>query len=373
MDFNNFLAELQQVLASQVITDQLKEPIPKVTFDPTRKQAGEPNQIFIGVGYWMLDDTPVKHQGVCLNINGTVQRFGPAHQYSSVTDLVLDPPQELSQFWQAATVGAQSPMALLSRFELVVEDVGPDSCFALLCWLALCCGVPAAELRQGRGKAWVEAVRRWKSTGMAENHFAAWPALLSALGHSYISPASENAKRSPDTLSRAWNETLAFTVALLRRDIDPDDVPSLPDLDTYVRAKAFMNIEYQDYRDSLPNALKLQLLIPLRGTGDARQLLVDAYFAVETWPSGTKKLFIRTDKKHTHLGQGFALMGLYRPNERGSGNDITVTVNPQIGIYLKALWEELERLEIERWQGERPQEHPRPIASYGGTAGYSEP
>jgi hypothetical protein len=102
-------------------------------------------------------------------------------------------------------------------------------------------------------------------------------------------------------------------------------------------------------------------------------LLVDAYFAVETWPSGSKKLFIRNDREHTYLRQGFALMGLYRPAERGSGNDMTLSVNPWTGIYLKALWEELERLETKRWQGQRPQDHIRPIASYPEAEGYNEP
>ncbi|MDQ2694835.1 MAG: hypothetical protein M3Z21_05545 [Pseudomonadota bacterium] len=373
MTLDDFLAELEQALTASVGIGTPGGPVPKVTFDPARRQATEPDQMLIGVGYWMQDGRPVEHRGVCLNNKGVAWRFGSDRQYASVTDLVLDPPHELSRSWEAIAGDAPAPGALLRRFELIVEDISPDSCFALLCWLALRCGVDADELRQGRGRPWVEAVRRWKATGMTGDPFTSWAALLSALGHSYIPPAGASRERGPGDLSPAWREALRFTVALLRRNGDPDAVPPLPDLDGYARAAAFMNSEYQDYRESLVHALRLQLLVPLHGTNDARRLPVDAYFAVETWPSGVKKIFIRTDREHAHLRQGFAVMGLYRPDEQGTGNDMTVSVNPQTGIYLKALWEELERLENERWQGARPQENPRPIASYPGTTGYTEP
>jgi hypothetical protein len=174
-------------------------------------------------------------------------------------------------------------------------------------------------------------------------------------------------------LSGAWREALQFTVALLQQAVSPDAVPPVWNLSGYGRAKAFLNVEYQEYQESLTHAVRLQLRVPLCATGDARELLVDAYFAVETWASGAKKLFIRNDREHTYLHQGFALMGLYRPSERGSGNDMTLSVNPWTGIYLKTLWAELERLETDRWQGRRPRDHVRAIASYAATEGYNEP
>lgn len=390
MAFDEFLIQLEQALEETANTSSpaggTGTPAPttprsllRMTFDPTRKQADQPHQILIGVGDWLLNDSPVEHRGICLNHKGTAYRFGKTYQYASVTDFVLAPPEAVSQHWQDLTGGLHDPRELLRRFELIVEDVGPDSCFALLCWLALRSGVEADEIRHGPGEPWVNAIRAWETTGMADEAFTSWAVLLSALGHSYIPPANAWQTHEADfnaiDLSQAWREALRFTVTLLRQKVNPNVVPSLWHLSGYARAMAFLRSEYQDYLASLFQAICLQLLVPLRETGDARQLLVDAYFAVETWPSGSKKLFIRTDREHTYLQQGFALMGLYRPDGRtqGTGNDMTVSVNPQTGIYLKALWEELERLENERWQGQRPRENARPIVSYHETEGYTEP
>lgn len=126
MTFDEFLATLEQALQDLPL---------KVLYHPTRIQAAEPDQILIGVGRWTLDRRPVEHRGVCLNNKGLDQCF-PGFRYPSVTELALAPPGALTQRWDAAAAGATDPDALLRRFTLVVEDVGPDSCFALLCWLA---------------------------------------------------------------------------------------------------------------------------------------------------------------------------------------------------------------------------------------------
>ena len=57
-------------------------------------------------------------------------------------------------------------------------------------------------------------------------------------------------------------------------------------------------------------------------------------------------------------------MGLYRPGLEGSGNDMTISVDPRSGIALKALWQALEAAEIGKWEGARPSGSPRRIASY---------
>ena len=86
----------------------------------------------------------------------------------------------------------------------------------------------------------------------------------------------------------------------------------------YGRAIAFALNEKQDYLQSLSRAVRLELLVPMSG-GPGRSLLVDAYFATESnAPSGVKKIFIRTDTENTTFGNGFALMGLYRPGLEGT-------------------------------------------------------
>ncbi|MFO1430388.1 MAG: hypothetical protein U1F76_09655 [Candidatus Competibacteraceae bacterium] len=381
MTFTDFLAALARALddPAGLPSDPTLlplEPLPRIRYDPGCREATAPDQILLGVGYWLRDDRPVEHQGVCLNNKGTAYRFGAAYRYATVTDFVLAPPESLVQHWERVTEGYREPAQLLRHFTLIVEDVGPDSCFALLCWLARCCRVAVSELRDGLGKPWVQAVREWETTGMVADPFRSWTVLLSALGHSYLSPAgapSTGATLHPPDLSRAWREALQFTVALLQQAVDPNTVPPTWTLSGYGRAKAFLNVENQDYQESLAQAVRLQLRVPLCATGDARELLVDAYFAVETWPSGAKKLFIRNDREHTYLQQGFALMGLYRPGEHGSGNNMTLSVNPWTGIYLKTLWAELERLETDRWRGQRPRDHIRRLASYAEGEGYNEP
>ena len=381
MTFNAFLTALDQTLdeAPESPSDPgapPPRPIPHAIYDSCCREATAPDQVLIGLGLWQQGGRPVEHRGVCLNNKGIADRFGAACRYATVTDLVLDPPEPLCRHWERLTADDRGPGELLRRFTLIVEDTGPDSCFALLCWLARASGVDLEELRTGQGRSWVQAVRQWESTGMVADPATSWAALLSTLGHSQLQVAAvpaHDAARHPLDVSRGWREALRLTLYLLRREVHPDSVPPLWGQPDYVRARAFLEVERQEYLQSLGQATCLQLWVPLAGTGGPRRLLVDAYFAVETWPSGARKLFVRTDREHTHLRQGFALMGLYRPGERGTGGDLTISVNPWTGIDLQLLWAELERLETERWQGRRPCDRPRPSASYPAGAGYNQP
>ncbi|WP_295445996.1 hypothetical protein [uncultured Thiodictyon sp.] len=381
MTFNAFLIALDQTLdeAPELPCDPgapPPRPIPHALYDPCCRDATAPDQVLIGLGHWQQDGRPVEHRGVCLNNKGIADRFGAACRYATVTDLVLNPPEPLRRHWERLTADDAGPGELLRRFTLIAEDTGPDSCFALLCWLARASGVDLEELRTGQGRSWVLAVRQWEGTGMVADPATSWAALLSTLGHSQspvaAAPAHDSARQPPD-VSRGWREALRFTLYLLRHGVHSDTVPRLWGQPDYVRARAFLEVERQEYLQSLGQATCLQLWVPLAGTGGTRRLLVDAYFAVETWPSGARKIFVRTDREHTHLRQGFALMGLYRPGERGTGGDLTVSVNPWTGIGLQLLWVELERLETARWQGRRPCDSPRGIASYPAGAGYNQP
>lgn len=376
MTFTDFLAALEPALEEPVMgpatpDDPSRGPFPRAIYDPTCQEASTPDLILIGLGHWPRDGQPVANRGVCLNHKGL------AGHYPTVTDLVLAPPEPLRQHWERLTAADQGPVALLRRFTLVVEDAGPDACLALLCWLARASGVDLDAWAATDGRPWVQAVRLWETTGMAAEPIAAWAALLSALAHGCLpadgAPDNSSAERSPPDLSRAWREALRLTVALLCAGADPAAVAPAWSLEPYARARAFLDAEGQEYRQSLAQATCLQLWVPLAGTGGCRRLLVDAYFATETWPSGARKLFARTDRAHTELGQGFALMGLHRPDARGTGADMTLSVNPWTGIDLQLLWTELERLETDRWEGRRPCDAIRPLASYPPGAGYNQP
>lgn len=374
MNFERFLNAFASTLEA---VPGYASPLLRVTHDPAHQIAAT-GQVLIGVGTWGDTARPAQHAGICLNNKGTARRFGRAQDYPTVTDLVLDPPAEVEAHWNACAAECFDLSTWLKSVTLVAEDAGPDSCFAFLCWLARLRGVDKGDLRATTLAPWLIAVHRWEMTGMVSEPFrGAWPLLLSSLSHSHFFVT--NHSKSPDVLSaelsQAWGEGLAFTIALLRQDVDPNAVPTLWDVPGYRRAIAFLDGEYQDYQHSLDHATTLQLYVPLSGSDDRRGLLVDAYFAVETWPSGAKKIFVRTDRTRTYLKHGFALMGLYRPDQRlqGSGNDMTLSVNPETGIHLHHLWDELERMETERWEGKRPCAQPRPIVSYTSGVGYDQP
>lgn len=92
------------------------------------------------------------------------------------------------------------------------------------------------------------------------------------------------------------------------------------------------------------------------------ETLVDAFIASDLALTGTMKSFIRNDMDHPWTGAGFLFMALYRPSERGTGNDITISVDPSSRITLKELHHGIEMLECERWiaRGKhRPYDHPR--------------
>ncbi len=372
MLFHDFLRTFDAWLTQEQTS--IAAPFRQIQADPLCRRA-ERNQILIGVGAWGSREQAVEHPGFCLNNKGLAERFRIAADPSTVTEMVLKPPPELAAHWRAAWGKDAELGRRLGEITLVIEDASPDSVLALLFWLAVMSGVPVESFDQPEVARWLAAVRRWELMGMvAENPHTAWAALLSALSHSHFAPLLSEKGRSYD-FAGAWREALQFTTTLLRRDIAPDAVPELWELEAYRRAAALLRNEEQNYLRSLARSTCLQLLVPMAGPEPRKDMLVDAYLTVETWPSGTRKLFARLDRIHSPMRQGFAVMGIYRPDPRiaGAGDDMVLSVNPLTGIDLQDLWLELERLENERWADQRPTENARPIASYPAGTGYTQP
>lgn len=371
---NRTLRALLKKLAADSIREEVVSAKPRfnVVYNPSGFQA-EYEQFLIGVGRWGNVDHPIHHTGVCLNNKGLAQRYGLPQDPSTVTDLVLNPPPELEAQWRQFWGSGETLETRLSRITIVVEDAAPDAIFAFLLWLCRVEGVYSNELHQSYWSKWIEAVRRWELTGLVNDPFTSWAALLSALSHSYFGPYAATNSGEFD-FSSAWREALQFTATLLLRNVDPDAVPELWDITGYRRATALLRSEQQDYLNSLPSSICLQLLVPIAGQ-PKKEMLIDAYLTSETWPSGARKLFARLDQEHTFTRQGFALMAIHRPDPRivGTGDDIVISVNSSAGIQLQELWYELERMETDHWQGERPTENPRPIVSYAHSEGYTQP
>jgi hypothetical protein len=105
------------------------------------------------------------------------------------------------------------------------------------------------------------------------------------------------------------------------------------------------------------------------GRHQGSALLVDAYFAEETIPFGSLKVFAHTDRVRPFRKTGFALLAIYRPIAKGDGFDVTISVDPHAGVELGELWRKLEQKEDEKWGGERPCDDPRrDVLGYpGGT------
>lgn len=334
-----------------------------VTFDPARAAASAKGEVYVGIGAWLDRGAPVAHEGVCLNNKSAGARFGWRRDPLTVASFVRDAPDDLVEAWRAQFSGDVE--TVFERATLVVEDASPDSVLSVIFWLARLAGIAPAGLPQ----RWITALTAWERDGVAPSVTQSWTALMSALAHSHF---------GEDGIAAAWSDALRFTTALLRNGVDPDAVtpeasPAILAEAAYGRAIAFAMNEKQDYLQSLARAVRLELLVPMAGA-HGRSLLVDAYFAVESnAPSGVKKIFVRTDAENTSLGNGFSLMGLYRPGLTGTGNDMTVSVDPRSGIALKDLWERLEAAEVERWAGARPNRAPRRIASYAPGEGYDQP
>ncbi|BCW87707.1 hypothetical protein sos41_08370 [Alphaproteobacteria bacterium SO-S41] len=333
-----------------------------VVFDPARRGGAAAHEVYVGIGAWLDRGEPVGHEGACLNNKSAGARFGWKRDPVTVASFVRDAPEAQIAAWRA--LFSDDPETALDRATLVVEDASPDSVLSVIFWLARLHGVPAAELPQ----RWITALTSWERDGVAPSVTQSWTALMSALAHSHF---------GGEGIAAAWGDALRFTASLLRYGVDPDAVspeasPQILAEAAYGRAIAFAMNERQDYLQSLARAVRLELLVPMADS-HGRLLLVDAYFAVESnAPSGVKKIYIRTDTENTSLGNGFSLMGLYRPGLVGTGNDMTVSVDPRSGIALKDLWTALEAMEIERWGGERPDGAPRRITSYP-TGGYDQP
>lgn len=357
-DFATFLAQLAEALDRRALDVRPLQPV----FDPARQGPARAGEVFVGLGGWQDD-----HVGVCLNNKGAAARFGWKRDPVTVATFVRDAGPDLLAQWQAAFPGTSEEV--LDRAVLVVEDASPDSVLTVIFWLARIAGVSPAQLPL----RWLTALIAWERDGVAPSVTRSWTSLMSALAHSHFGTAHDGAG-----IAEAWDDALRFTVTLLREGVDPDAVdpehaPAILADAAYGRAIAFALNERQDYLQSLSRAVRLELLVPMAGA-PGRALLVDAYFATESnAPSGVKKIFIRTDAQNTTFGNGFSLMGLYRPGLEGTGNDMTISVDPRSGIALKDLWQSLDSEETRRWEGSRPNANPRRIASYAQGEGYDQP
>lgn len=311
------------------------------------------------------------HAGVCLNNKGARAGREPSH-FPSVSQLVICMDEAVMAAFAAKLADRRSPAQILLYATLIVGDISPDSCFALVAFLARLAGVPADAVP----REWLDYVTRWERGDVMTTGgpFESWGALHSALGHSFFnlnearSPTDAHSRETIDRQARdGWRICLTYLVELLAASsIHPARLSRDLPIPEHQRALMLMRQEEQEYRRSIHFATRLQLLLPMRGPG-VRHLLMDVYISTELVATGAKKVFLRHDTQHAELKQGFALVAMHRPALAGTGNDMAVSVEPSTGATLEELWRELERLEDDRWRGLRPRDRPR-----SGIAGYMD-
>jgi hypothetical protein len=295
--------------------------------------------VFVGCGTWPDPGLTLPTDHLVLNNKRAGSRF--QHKFPSVIKLLEAPPPGLLESWETWADRPLMPAQALQRITLVAEDASPDSVFGILLLLGRLAGLEPHQLPSG----WIEAVDEWERTGVADEPQRSWCALASALAHARFPVGSQP---SAEVLAAAWTDLLRFAAACIAAHVSPRAMPDLRSIKEWRDARSALHQEERVYLDWLQQATIAQLSLPLSFSPD-RRLLLDSLFITEYQPTGSAKVFYRNDTARSPLGKGFSLAAHYRPAERGTGNDITIAVDPRIGVNLRDLWSELERRENEAW------------------------
>lgn len=322
MNWQDFLTEfLTQINQSSLV----------VNYQPSYHQSRK-DEILLGLG----DALDKQQAGICLNQKGTGRH--------SVSEFVALADTIWLNVWQQKIADKN-----VSALVYVVEDFSPDTCLGLIFFWARIRHVTSLP------SDWLNYVNRWekgdvKTTGELTQ---SWGVLHNALAHYYLQSCNK---------AEGLKTCLLLVGTALIHKTDPAHLPELP-CDAYQKALFQLHFEQQEYKKALQHGKAIQLAIPIEHC-QHRRLLVDAFIAQEDIALGCAKYFLRNDFQHTWRKQGFSLLALYRPNEKGSGNEMVVSVDPSSGIYLRDLWQALENAENIAWQQQRPTDNPRRIQSY---------
>jgi len=213
---------------------------------------------------------------------------------------------------------------------------------------------------------WVEYVGRWeqgdvKTTG---EPFESWGCLHSALASSHLTISGTDGDGGRFTVSpesesgiSGFISCLYLTVSMLLEDIDPYEVPDLDYLEEYNRAIMYLRLEYQKYLQVVKQATIVQLELPMNQS--ERKLLVDALIITGNIYIGLLQSFLLHDKERTWLKSGFGFMAIHRPELKGTGKDMVISVDPHLNVHLADLWTKLEEMENEDRGPDRPTDNPR--------------
>lgn len=250
----------------------------------------------------------------------------------------------------------------IHEIHFYLDEFSPDSCLAIILFYCLHQGAKPEQPFE----EWVEYVGRWEQGDMKTTGepFESWGCLHSALAHSQLSVAETSNYGERFTVSYESESSLGgfyscinLAASMLYEDIDPYEVPELDYIEEYNRAIMYLRLEYQKYLQAVKQATIVQLELPM--TDSRRTLLVDALIITGNIYIGLLQSFLLHDKERTWLKSGFGFMAIHRPELKGTGKDMVITVDPHLHVHLSDLWFKLEELENERWGDQRPTDSPR--------------
>lgn len=329
---------------------------PKVKLDHTGDQTAL-GTVVIGLG----DPNP-DHSGQAVILNHKGYR---AQRLASVSQFVATASDQMWSMWKERVATPADADVL------VTEDYSLDTCLAWLLFVARLEGRPLSSAATFDEAAWVDYATAWEEGRFVDAAMETSPAcLFTVLGHALLAGAGADA-------SRGFGLCLQFLQEILDACPTPSASGLPPSFDSELRRQAVAQIGFdrQQYETALQRGKTFQLLLPnsVLGSGAERLLIVDALELEETEPTGILKTMARTDRSNGWTHRGFVVLALYRPSQVGTGNDMTVSVDPISYLALDALWRKLEELEDERWGSARPRDVPRPLVSYADATGATRP
>lgn len=307
------------------LLEQLEVDLEKIQvgYQPHKKVA-YPGEVCISVGY-SQEGGWIYHQ------SGT--------QYSTTSELLL-----------AISPDRFPEQRPIEQFRFLLDDLSLDTCFSFILWYVRYHQVELPE----KYEDWLDYIKQWeqglvKSTG---DPFSSLGCLHSALAQSFFYEQDtweENASHKPDQthFHTGFRSCIRLLIAiLLEEEVEPYDIPELDYIPEYQDAVYALQLEYKKYLQSIEYSSLIQLEMPLKGMD--RTVLIDAFIGTENTYIGLLKSFLQHDEKRTWLKSGFRLIALYRPQQKGTKNEMLISVDPGTQISLEKLWNRLQEMEAER-------------------------
>jgi len=213
---------------------------------------------------------------------------------------------------------------------IVIEDFSPDTIISI--YMLLNGDIP---------KKYIEYATKWENGESDENIFKSYGVLQNSLINSLEGDETFKVQKS-----------LEFLDFLIKNNYDLDNIV---DNDNFLYKLALNRLlqEYKNYQNIIKNSQKYIL--------DINNKKIKSIFLDNVNITPMIKLLIR---------KTFPFIASFNKKYKGTGNDVVISVTPESGLNLKELWENIEKEETKKWNGNRPSDNPRKIVS---TEKWNEP